>query len=169
MNLLREVEKFLRRNDTAPTRFGRDVVGDPRFVFDLRNGRDPRPATIARVRAYLEATQQALLIRLGQPVRVVMEPGLHFKLPLIDSVVEIDNRIIALESPEQEMILSDQRRLVVDAVALEACADFLHQGGEGICRGVAAHSSPSRMRREGCPAFQPLPTCRIPLGRWPAP
>jgi membrane protease subunit HflC len=62
-------------------------------------------------------TQQVLLIRLGQPVRVVMEPGLHFKLPLIDSVVEIDNRIIALESPEQEIILSDQRRLVVDAVA----------------------------------------------------
>jgi membrane protease subunit HflC len=62
-------------------------------------------------------TQRALLIRLGQPVRVVMEPGLHFKLPLIDSIVEIDNRIIALESPEQEMILSDQRRLVVDAVA----------------------------------------------------
>lgn len=54
MNLLREVEKFLRRSDTAPTRFGRDVVGDPRFVFDLRNGRDPRPSTVARVRAYLE-------------------------------------------------------------------------------------------------------------------
>lgn len=57
MNLLREIEKFLRRNDTAPTRFGRDVVGDPRFVFDLRNGRDPRPSTEARVRAYLEAAQ----------------------------------------------------------------------------------------------------------------
>jgi hypothetical protein len=54
VNLLREVEKFLRRSDTAPTRFGRDVVGDPRFVFDLRNGRDPRPSTVARVRAYLE-------------------------------------------------------------------------------------------------------------------
>jgi hypothetical protein len=58
VSLLREVEKFLRRNDTAPTRFGRDVVGDPRFVFDLRNGRDPRPGTIARVRAYLEAATQ---------------------------------------------------------------------------------------------------------------
>lgn len=43
MNLLREVEKFLRRNETAPTRFGREAVGDPRFVFDLRNGRDPAP------------------------------------------------------------------------------------------------------------------------------
>ena len=57
MHLLREVEKFLRRSDIAPTRFGRDVVGDPRFVFDLRNGRDPRPTTVARVIAYLEAIQ----------------------------------------------------------------------------------------------------------------
>lgn len=58
MHLLREVERFLRQNGTPPTRFGRDVVGDPRFVFDLRNGRDPRPQTIARVRAYLEAVAQ---------------------------------------------------------------------------------------------------------------
>ena len=57
VHLLREVEKFLRQNDTAPTRFGRDAVGDPRFVFDLRNGRDPRPRTIARVLAYLETVQ----------------------------------------------------------------------------------------------------------------
>lgn len=57
MHLLREVEKFLRQSDVAPTRFGRDAVGDPRFVFDLRNGRDPRPSTIARVRAYLQAAQ----------------------------------------------------------------------------------------------------------------
>ena len=57
MHLLREVEKFLRHSDVAPTRFGREAVGDPRFVFDLRNGRDPRPTTVARVRAYLEAVQ----------------------------------------------------------------------------------------------------------------
>jgi hypothetical protein len=56
--LLREVEKFLRQNDTPPTRFGREAVGDPRFVFDLRKGRDPRPGTIARVRAYLEGWTQ---------------------------------------------------------------------------------------------------------------
>lgn len=57
MHLLREVEKFLRRSDIAPTRFGREAVGDPRFVFDLRNGRDPRPMTVRRVLAYLEAGQ----------------------------------------------------------------------------------------------------------------
>ena len=55
VHLLREVEIFLRQSEVTPTRFGRDVVGDPRFVFDLRNGRDPRPKTVARVRAYLEA------------------------------------------------------------------------------------------------------------------
>ena len=54
MHLLREVEKFLRRSDVKPTRFGREAVGDPRFVFDLRNGRDPRPQTIERVLSYLE-------------------------------------------------------------------------------------------------------------------
>ena len=55
MHLLREVEKFLRRSDIAPTRFGKDAVGDPRFVFDLRKGRDPRPRTIQRVLAFLDA------------------------------------------------------------------------------------------------------------------
>ena len=57
VHLLRDVERFLRRSDVAPTRFGREAVGDPRFVFDLRNGRDPRPGTVARVLAYLEAAQ----------------------------------------------------------------------------------------------------------------
>ena len=57
MHLLREVEKFLNRSQTAPTRFGRDAVGDPRFVFDLRRGREPRPTTVDRVRAFLETAQ----------------------------------------------------------------------------------------------------------------
>jgi hypothetical protein len=55
--LLRDVEKFLRNSRIAPTRFGRDAVGDPRFVFDLRKGREPRAQTVARVLAYLEAIQ----------------------------------------------------------------------------------------------------------------
>jgi modulator of FtsH protease HflC len=62
-------------------------------------------------------TQQALVVRLGKPVRVVDEPGLHVKAPLIDSVIGIDKRILALESPLQEVIASDQKRLVVDAFA----------------------------------------------------
>lgn len=57
VHLLRNVEKYLKASNVAPTRFGRDVVGDPRFVFDLRNGREPRPKTTARVLTYLETVQ----------------------------------------------------------------------------------------------------------------
>src|ERR1700730_9178500 len=62
-------------------------------------------------------TKQALVIRLGNPVRVVADPGLHLKYPLIDTVISIDKRILDLESPPQEVIASDQKRLVVDAFA----------------------------------------------------
>jgi membrane protease subunit HflC len=62
-------------------------------------------------------TQQALVIRLGDPVRVVTAPGLHVKIPLIDNVIYIDKRILDLENPAQEVIASDQKRLVVDAFA----------------------------------------------------
>ena len=57
MHLLREVEQFLRLMNIPPARFGRDAMGDPRFVFDLRNGREPRPRTVARIRRFLEAAQ----------------------------------------------------------------------------------------------------------------
>jgi membrane protease subunit HflC len=62
-------------------------------------------------------TQQALVVRLGNPVRVVSAPGLHVKLPFVDTVIAIDRRILDLEAPAQEVIASDQKRLVVDAFA----------------------------------------------------
>ena len=62
-------------------------------------------------------TEQVLLVRLGEPVRVVTEPGLNFKVPFVDTVISIDNRILDLENPSQEVIASDQKRLVVDAFA----------------------------------------------------
>jgi membrane protease subunit HflC len=62
-------------------------------------------------------TEQVLVVRLGEPVRVVTEPGLNFKVPFIDSVISIDKRILDLENPAQEVIASDQKRLVVDAFA----------------------------------------------------
>lgn len=51
--LICRVERHLRRFGVPPARFGVEAVNDPRFVFDLRNGREPRPRTIARVDAYL--------------------------------------------------------------------------------------------------------------------
>ena len=81
-------------------------------------------------------TQQALVVRLGQPIGApITEPGLHFKMPLIDSVIYIDNRILDLESSStstsasgrhgQEVIASDQKQLVVDAFARFRIRDAL--------------------------------------------
>jgi modulator of FtsH protease HflC len=62
-------------------------------------------------------TRQALVVRLGEPVRIVTEPGLNFKIPFIDSVIPIDKRILDLDNAAQEIIAADQKRLVVDAFA----------------------------------------------------
>jgi membrane protease subunit HflC len=70
-------------------------------------------------------TRLALVVRLGQPVKVVTEPGLNFKVPLIDNVIYIDKRILDLENAAQEVIASDQKRLVVDAFARYKINDAL--------------------------------------------
>ena len=70
-------------------------------------------------------TRQALVVRLGEPKRVVTEPGLNYKVPLIDNVIYIDKRILDLENPAQEVIASDQKRLVVDAFARYRIKDVL--------------------------------------------
>ena len=62
-------------------------------------------------------TQQALVLRLGKAQPPITEPGLHVKAPFIDTIVYIDKRILDLEAPAQEVIASDQKRLVVDAFA----------------------------------------------------
>src|SRR6476469_10736663 len=62
-------------------------------------------------------TEQVLLVRLGEPIRVLTDPGLNFKAPFIDTVISIDKRILDLENPSQEIIAFDRRRLVVDAFA----------------------------------------------------
>ncbi len=70
-------------------------------------------------------THQALVVRLGQPVRVITKPGLNVKVPFIDSVIYVDKRILDLELPAQEVIASDQKRLVVDAFARYRVTDPL--------------------------------------------
>jgi membrane protease subunit HflC len=62
-------------------------------------------------------TRLALVVRLGQPVKIVTEPGLNFKVPFVDSVIYVDKRILDLENAAAEVIASDQKRLVVDAFA----------------------------------------------------
>ena len=62
-------------------------------------------------------THQALVLRFGDPVKVISEPGLNYKWPFIENVIYVDKRILDLENPAQEIIASDQKRLVVDAFA----------------------------------------------------
>ena len=67
---------------------------------------------------YVHQTEQALVLRFGEPIRdPIVEPGLRYKVPFVDTVIFIDKRILDLDNPVQEVIASDQKRLVVDAFA----------------------------------------------------
>ena len=57
MYLIRRIEQFLERADMTPTRFGREAVGDPRLISDMKNGRELRDETIARIQAWLDAQE----------------------------------------------------------------------------------------------------------------
>jgi len=60
-------------------------------------------------------TQQALVLQFGQHVRTVQEPGLNFKLPLVQNVEYMEKRILDLDAPPVEAVASDKKRIVVDA------------------------------------------------------
>ena len=62
-------------------------------------------------------TEQALVLEFGKPKRVISEPGLQYKIPFIQNVVFFDKRILDIDTGSQEVIASDQKRLVVDAFA----------------------------------------------------
>ena len=59
--------------------------------------------------------QQAIVIQFGEPKRVIQEPGLHAKIPFIQRVILYDNRLLGLDPPAKEVLLSDKKRIVVDA------------------------------------------------------
>lgn len=59
-------------------------------------------------------TQQVLITQFGEPKRVVREPGLNVKIPFIQTVIGFDRRLLDFDAPGQEVILGDQRRIVVD-------------------------------------------------------
>ncbi len=55
--LLQRIERHLRSSGVKPTRFGRDAIGDPRLVGDMKNGRELRPETTARILAFIDARE----------------------------------------------------------------------------------------------------------------
>ena len=62
----------------------------------------------------VDQTEQALVLQLGEVRRVVRQPGLWFKRPFVENVVYYDNRVLDFEPPHEEVIVSDQKRLVTD-------------------------------------------------------
>ena len=70
-------------------------------------------------------TQQALVLQFGEPKRVIAQPGLHFKVPLVQDVFYYDSRVLDLDPPGQDMSLVDQRRINVDSFARYKIVDPL--------------------------------------------
>ena len=53
---------------------------------------------------------QAIVLQFGDPKRIILKPGLNFKIPFIQNVVFLDKRILNLDAPPEEVIASDQKR-----------------------------------------------------------
>ncbi len=62
----------------------------------------------------VDQTEQALVLQFGQPRRVIREPGLWVKRPFVENVILYDTRVLDFEPPHEEVIVSDQKRLVAD-------------------------------------------------------
>ena len=73
----------------------------------------------------VEQTEQVLVVQFGEVVRPISDPGLHVKIPLIQNVISFDKRLLAIELPGEEVILGDQRRLIVDSFTVFRIADPL--------------------------------------------
>ena len=71
----------------------------------------------------VDPTRQALVLQFGQVKRAITESGLYFKVPFIQNVEYLDRRILDLDMESQEVIASDQKRLIVDAFARYRIAD----------------------------------------------
>lgn len=62
----------------------------------------------------VDQTQQAIVIQLGKPLEGVYGPGLHFKIPFIQQVVNFESRILVYDAPPTEILTKDKKNLVVD-------------------------------------------------------
>src|SRR6056300_238942 len=94
--------------------------------------------------------QQAIVLQFGDPKRIVQKAGLHAKIPFIQNVVFLDTRILNLDAPPEEVIASDQKRLIVDAFARFQIKNplqfYISVGNERVARSRLATIINSRIR-----------------------
>jgi modulator of FtsH protease HflC len=64
---------------------------------------------------FVEQRVQALILQFGEPIRVIKEPGLNFKVPLAQNIIKFDKRILLFDNNAEEIIAADKKRLIIDA------------------------------------------------------
>ena len=93
---------------------------------------------------------QAIVLQFVDPKRIILKPGLNFKIPFIQNVVFLDKRILNLDAPPEEVIASDQKRLIVDAFARFQIVDplkfYISVGNERVARSRLSTIINSRIR-----------------------
>ena len=93
---------------------------------------------------------QAIVLQFGDPKKIILKPGLNFKIPFIQNVVYLDKRILNLDAPPEEVIASDQKRLIVDAFARFQIVDplkfYISVGNERVARSRLSTIINSRIR-----------------------
>ena len=98
----------------------------------------------------VKEVNQAIVLQFGDPKRIISKPGLNFKLPFIQNVVFLDKRILNLDTPPEEVIASDQKRLIVDAFARFQIVDplkfYISVGNERVARSRLSTIINSRIR-----------------------
>ena len=98
----------------------------------------------------VKEVNQAIVLQFGDPKRIIMKPGLNFKIPFIQNVVFLDKRILNLDTPPEEVIASDQKRLIVDAFARFQIVDplkfYISVGNERVARSRLSTIINSRIR-----------------------
>jgi len=98
----------------------------------------------------VKEVNQAIVLQFGDPKKIITKPGLNFKLPFIQNVVFLDKRILNLDAPPEEVIASDQKRLIVDAFARFQIVDplkfYISVGNERVARSRLSTIINSRIR-----------------------
>tara|TARA_Y100000748_G_C15444446_1_gene468445 strand:+ start:377 stop:1243 length:867 start_codon:yes stop_codon:yes gene_type:complete len=94
--------------------------------------------------------KNAIVLQFGDPKRVITSPGLNIKIPFIQNVIFIDNRILDIDAPAAEVIAADQKRLIVDAFVKFKIVDVLEFykafGNENVARSRVSAVVNSRIR-----------------------
>jgi len=98
----------------------------------------------------VKETNQAIVLQFGDPKKIITEAGLNFKLPFIQNVVFLDRRVLNLDNPPEEVIASDQKRLIIDAITRFQIVDplkfYISVGNERVARSRLSTIINSRIR-----------------------